>query len=177
MNSNNLFNLIKTHEETDIEHFDAIKHENSAKITPVYVYYMMQYKRLDEISQINEFKLSNGFLPEAGFLAGVKYAKKILDLNIKFDNFINNLQKELQEIKIAHLCIEAYDSITGDITITIGHKFESCEVPIKNNNVFIYDENFISGILETYTGFKYEIHKIGSWYVKNGNVMEKLIAA
>ena len=177
MNSNNLFNLIKVHEDSEIEHISMLKQEEPMKITPVYVYYMMQYKRLDEIRQIDEFDLSGGYLPEAGYLAGVKYAKKILDLNTKFDEFINNLQNELQEIKITHLCIEAFDSIAGDVTITIGHKFESCEIPIKNNNVFIYDENFICGILETYTRYKYEVHKIGSWYVKDGNVMEKLIAA
>jgi len=177
MNNSNLFNFIKVHEDSEIEHIHQLKHEESAKIQPVYVYYMMQYKRLDEISQINELSLSGGYLPEAGYLAGVKYARKILDLDTKFDDFIINLQKELQEIKITNLCVEAYDSITGDITITIGHKFESCEIPIRNNNVFIYDENFISGIIETYTGFKYEIHKIGSWYVKNGNLMEKLLAA
>jgi len=162
MNRKNKFNLFKSCDDFNIKHISEF--EKSPRITSVFVYQMLQFIKLDASSDLNEDELTNGFLPQAGFLAGIKYAKKILNMDVKFDDFVRNLQDELKAIKIAYLRIEAFDLVTGDLVITIRHEFESCEIPIKNNNVFIYDESFITGILETYTGKKYEVHKMDSWY-------------
>jgi len=123
----------------------------------------MQYTLLDTLS--NEFGLdkANGFFRKAGHLAGVEFASNVLDLNLDFDSFVSHLQETLKTLKIGVLRMELFNPENGEIVLTVGQDLDCSGLPITNENVCIYDEGFISGILETYTGKKYEVKEIDCW--------------
>ena len=87
----------------------------------------------------------------------------MLNLSLDFDNFIASLQKTLQELKIGILRMEAFDPDTGNIVLTVGQDLDCSGLPVTNENVCNYDEGFISGILESYTGKKYEVREVDCW--------------
>lgn len=96
-------------------------------------------------------------------MAGTEYAKNVLDMNVDFDMFVANLQKSLKELKIGIVRLEAIDPDTGKIILTVGQDLDCSGLPVTNENVCVYDEGFIAGILEVYTGKKYQVREIDCW--------------
>ena len=96
---------------------------------------------------------------QAGFLAGIEYAKYSLDLTVNFTTFVINMQKVLHD-KVGCQRIAAFTPSTGDIILTVGQESEHA---ITNEYVRIFDEGFIAGILQAYTGDKYNVREVGRW--------------
>ena len=130
---------------------------------PVLVYRLMQYTLMDVLSEEFGLEKANSFFYGAGHLAGVEFAKSTLNLKLDFNNFISHLQETLKQLKIGILRMEFFDADSGEITLTVAEDLDCSGLPITNENICIYDEGFISGILETYTGKKYSVKEIDCW--------------
>ncbi|MDR2174766.1 MAG: 4-vinyl reductase [Synergistaceae bacterium] len=130
---------------------------------PVLIYRLMQYTMLDVLSKQFGAEQANEFFRKAGYLAGTEFAKNVLDLTLDFDNFIASLQKTLQELKIGILRMEVFNPDSGNIVLTVGQDLDCSGLPVTNENVCNYDEGFISGILESYTGRKYNVREVDCW--------------
>jgi len=59
--------------------------------------------------------------------------------------------------------MEAFDPENGNITLTVAEDLDCSGLPITNENVCVYDEGFIAGILEAYTGSKYHVREVDCW--------------
>ena len=130
---------------------------------PVLVYRLLQYTLLDVLCKAHGLGKANEYFRQAGVLAGSEFAKHLVDLTVDLNAFVANLQKVLEELKIGILRMEAFDPETGNIVLTIGQDIDCSGLPITNENVCVYDEGFISGILEAYTGKKYDVREIDCW--------------
>lgn len=130
---------------------------------PVLVYRLMQYTMLDVMSKELGEDGANQYFYMAGFLAGSEYAKNTLDLSVDFDSFVASLQKSLQELKIGILRMEDIDQATGTLTLTVGEDLDCSGLPVSGENVCVYDEGFIAGILHAFTGKKYEVREVNCW--------------
>ena len=130
---------------------------------PVLVYRLMQFTMLDVLAKAHGGEQANEYFRQAGFLAGMEFAKNTLDLKADFNTFLANLQNTLQTLKIGILRMEAFDPDTGNIVLTVGQDLDCSGLPITNENVCSYDEGFIAGILETYTGKKYHVREVDCW--------------
>ena len=130
---------------------------------PVLIYRLMQYTMLDVLNKAHGSDQANEYFRQAGFMAGTEFAKHMLNLKVDFNTFIADLQKALADLKIGILRMEAFDSATGDIVLTVGQDLDCSGLPITNENVCVYDEGFISGILQAYTGKKYDVREVDCW--------------
>ncbi|MDR1116791.1 MAG: 4-vinyl reductase [Oscillospiraceae bacterium] len=130
---------------------------------PVIVYRLMQYTMLDVLTKEFGLEKANEFFYASGFLAGTEYAKNTLDTSLDFNSFISELQKSLKSLKIGILRMESVDPGTGEMILTVGQDLDCSGLDITNENVCTYDEGFISGILEVYTGKKYKVKEIDCW--------------
>ena len=165
MEINNVFMKGKKHEEFRWKNLGDIKEGRGdlGEEMPVIVYRLMQYTMLDVLSKALGLEKANEYFRNAGHLAGTEFAKNNLDLYVEFNVFIANLQKMLKELKIGILRMEAFDPKTGNIVLTVGQDLDCSGLPITNENVCIYDEGFIAGILEVYTGKKYDVREVDCW--------------
>jgi len=130
---------------------------------PVMVYRLMQYTMLDVLSKAHGHEKANEYYRQAGYLAGSEFAKNVLDLKVDFSTFLANLQKALLDLKIGVLRMEFFDADTGGIVLTVGQDLDCSGLPITNENVCTYDEGFIAGILEIYTGKPYKVREVDCW--------------
>jgi predicted hydrocarbon binding protein len=130
---------------------------------PVLVYRLMQYTMLDVLTEGLGANEADEYFRKAGFLAGKEFAKNVLDTKADFNSFILDLQKKLKEFKIGVLQIEEYDAESGSIVLTVGQDLDCSGLPITNETVCNYDEGFISGILNVYTGRKYDVREVDCW--------------
>ena len=130
---------------------------------PVLVYRLMQYTMTDTLTRELGREKANYFLKEAGYLAGTEFARNVLDVKVDFDTFIANLQKALVDLKIGILRIESVSEGAGEILMTVSEDLDCSGLPITGESVCDYDEGFISGILNVYTGKLYSVREIDCW--------------
>ncbi len=130
---------------------------------PVLVYRLMQYTMLDVLTKAYGEAQANVHFYDAGYLAGTEFAQNVLDLSLDFDGFVDNLQNALRDLKIGILRMEEFDPATGKMILTVGQDLDCSGLPVTDENVCVYDEGFIAGILKTYTGNNYEVREIDCW--------------
>ena len=136
---------------------------------PVLVYRLMQFTMLDVLARDFGSEKANDYLRGAGHLAGLEFTRNVMDITADFDTFVADLQKTLRELKIGILRLEVFDPETGEIILTVGEDLDCSGLPITGETVCDYDEGFIAGILEAYTGKSYAVHEIDCW--ANGDMV------
>jgi len=136
---------------------------NLGEEMPVVVYRLMQYTLLDVLSEKHGLENANDFFRMAGYLAGTEFSKNMLNLNLDFDSFISHLQETLKTLKIGILRMETTNKETGEMVLTVGEDLDCSGLPVTNENLCIYDEGFLSGILEVYSGKKYKVREVDCW--------------
>ena len=161
----NVFASDKKHNEFAWENLGDIKTGRGSlgEEMPVLVYRLMQYTMLDVMTKDLGEEGANKYFFDAGFLAGTEFAKNVLDLSVDFDAFVASLHQALIDYKIGIARVEAFDAETGNLMLTIGEDLDCSGLPITNETVCTYDEGFISGILEAYTGKKYDVKEVDCW--------------
>jgi len=130
---------------------------------PVLVYRLMQFTMLDVLTKQFGEEEANDFFRRAGFLAGTEFTKSLLDLTVDLNTFLSDLTKALADYKIGILRMEAFDPETGNIILTVGQDLDCSGLPITDETVCHYDEGFIRGILNTYTGKNYDVREVDCW--------------
>lgn len=130
---------------------------------PVAVYRLFQFTLKDVLAREYDEETACVLLRGAGHLAGTQLAKNVLDLSGDFDYFIANLTNKLKELKVGILRIEKADLNTMTFTLTVSEDLDCSGLPISGNTVCDYDEGFIAGILEAYTGKPFEVKEVDCW--------------
>ena len=165
MVNSNIFGKTIQHENFEWSNLGDVKagRGDLTEEMPVVVYRLMQFTMLDVMAKEMGLEKANEFFRSAGLLSGTEFAKNMLDLAVGFDAFISNLQKTLRDLKIGVLRVEDFDPETGDIVLTVAQDLDCSGLPITNENVCVYDEGFLAGILEAYTGKKYTVREVDCW--------------
>lgn len=130
---------------------------------PVLVYRLMQYAMLDVLTKAYGSEVANDHFRGAGHLAGSAFAENVLDTSLGFDAFVAQLQEQLKTLKIGILRMEFFDPETGGMTLTVGEDLDCSGLPVTNEAVCTWDEGFIAGILEVYTGKEYQVKETDCW--------------
>ena len=130
---------------------------------PVLVYRLMQYTMLDVLSKAHGPELANEYFRQAGYLAGMEFAQNAMDLTVEFNLWLSDLQKKLRELKMGILRVEDFHEESGEIVLTVGEDLDCSGLPVTGEEVCTYDEGFLAGILEAYTGSKYMVKEIDCW--------------
>ncbi|ABX41977.1 V4R domain-containing protein [Lachnoclostridium phytofermentans] len=130
---------------------------------PVFVYRLFQFTLKDILDREYDEETSNNLYRAAGHLAGTELAKNILDLSGDFDFFVANLTNKLKELKIGILRIEKADLDAFSFTLTVSEDLDCSGLPLYGETVCDYDEGFIAGILETYSGQPFTVREVDCW--------------
>ena len=136
---------------------------NLGEEMPVLVYRLMQFTLLDVLARDLGREKANHYMREAGRLAGTEFARNTLNLKADLNTFVASLQKTLEELKVGILRIESIDEKAEQLVLTIAEDLDCSGLRITGETVCDYDEGFITGILDTYTGRSYSVKEIDCW--------------
>lgn len=131
--------------------------------TSVVVYRLMQFTFKDIFSKELGKKKTQELYVKAGCLAGNEFCRNVLDSSMPFDEFISDLKEKLVALKVGVLRIEEADKETMQFTLTVSEDIDCSGLPIFGETVCDYDEGFIAGILEEYTGKKFIAKEVDCW--------------
>jgi uncharacterized protein len=136
---------------------------NLGSSTAVCVYRLMQYTLREVLIVKHGVEAANEVLVEAGKLAGAQFTRNMLDTRRDFEEFISELQARLKELNIGILRIESADLEKMHFILTVSEDLDCSGLPLVGETVCDYDEGFIAGILNTYTGREFQVKEIDCW--------------
>jgi len=136
---------------------------NLGETTMVAVYRLMQYTLRDVlIKEFNVDKAGELFV-KAGKQAGSEFCKNVLNTKLTFNEFIADLQQKLKTLNIGILRIEKADIEKMEFILTVEEDLDCSGLPVSGETVCDYDEGFIAGILNAYTGNKFDVKEVDCW--------------
>ncbi len=136
---------------------------NLGQTVPVLAYRLLQYTLRDVLITELGVNRTNDIIIKAGRLAGTHFCQNMLNRELGFDEFVAELQRTLKEQTIGLLRVEKVDLEKMRMTLTVAEDLDCSGLPFTDEVVCQYDEGFIAGILEAYTGKPFLVKEIDCW--------------
>jgi len=131
--------------------------------TRLEVYRLMQFAFRDIIEQHLGTDMTDQIFYEAGKLAGIAFYKNTLSGINDFNAFLKTLQETLISMGIGILRVEEADMDKGLLVLTVSEDLDCSGLPDIGNEVCTYDEGFIAGLLESFTGCPFRVKEVDCW--------------
>lgn len=136
---------------------------NLGLTVPVLVYRLLQYTIRDIMITELGVEKANEMIIKAGRLAGAQFCQNMLNNDLDFYEFVSQLQAVLREQSIGILRIEKADLENMIFTLTVEEDLDCSGLPFSDEVVCQYDEGYIAGIMEAYTGQSFYAKEIDCW--------------
>ena len=136
---------------------------NLGNKTSVVVYRLMQYTLRAVLEKEYGDEQTRKLLADAGRLAGIEFCKNVLDVSLPLNKFMAQLHNVLIDLEIGILKVEKSDAEKLRFVVTVSEDLDCSGLPIKGVTVCDYDEGFIEGIFNVYTGKEFSVKEIDCW--------------
>ena len=137
--------------------------ENLGELMPVAVYRLQQFNLMDEMTDQLGKEKAEEILRGAGFRSGYAFGMKMLSGVPDFNTFVSSLTDALRSFGIGILRVEKADLGNLDLVLTVSEDLDCSGLPILGDTVCVYDEGFIAGVLECYTGTVFDVAEVDCW--------------
>ena len=127
------------------------------------VYRLMQFTIRDVLEEEFGTEKADKVFYEAGRKAGKAFYEHLLNDCKEVKDFVKKLQETLKDLKIGIMRVESITSDAGKLVLTVDEDVDCSGLPELDFEICVYDEGFISGILENFTGSEYTVKEIDCW--------------
>jgi len=141
----------------------ALGRPNLGPTTRLEVYRLMQFTFRDVMEKHLGTEKTDQIFYEAGKLAGIEFYKKFFSDIKDFNGFVKKLQETLCEMGIGLLRVEKADLEKGAFILTVSEDLDCSGLPELGYDVCTYDEGFISGLFESFTGSAFKVKEVDCW--------------
>lgn len=127
---------------------------NLGRMVDITLYRLLQYTFRDVAERQLGTETCDKLFYDAGLLAGRFFFDRFMAEHAKaeLNDFVAELQKKLKELGIGILRIEKADIESGQFILTVSEDLDCSGLPDIGIEVCNYDEGFIAGIFQKYTG-------------------------
>jgi hypothetical protein len=136
---------------------------NLGPLTNVAVYRLMQYTMRAVLEKEYGNEKTRQILVEAGRISGMEFCKNMLDASLPLNKFVAQLQEKLLELLIGVLKVEKAEPDILSFVVTVSEDLDCSGVPVTGNTICNYDEGFIEGIFNVYTGKQFVVKEVDCW--------------
>ncbi len=127
------------------------------------VYRLLQFCMRDVLEQHYGTATTDELFREAGQLAGKAFFSKFCSGAKDLNELVRMLDQKFHEYGVGILRMEKVDMVNMRFTMTVDEDLDCSGLPDVQDVVCIYDEGFIQGILESFTGQKFEVREVDCW--------------
>jgi predicted hydrocarbon binding protein len=129
----------------------------------VEVYRLMQYTFRDVIERKYGTDVADEIFFESGRIAGTEFYRRYIGEQKDLGEFVKTLQSQLRDTGIGILRVEKSSADLGKLVLSVEEDLDCSGLPELDYEVCKYDEGFISGIMQSYTGNPYDVKEIDCW--------------
>lgn len=131
--------------------------------TRVEMYRLMQYSMRDVLGEAFGDEVACSLFKKAGKQSGVAFCTELLNKNLPLNEFLAQLHGTLLDYSVGILRVEKLDPVQLSLTVTISEDLDCSGLSDTNSTVCDFDEGFLEGIFEVYTGNTYTVREIDCW--------------
>lgn len=136
---------------------------NMGPTTSVAIYRLMQFTLRDSAIKHTNPEIAARIFYDAGYNSGCALYKNMILPVSDFNELINKLQKKLSELNVGILRIEEANIDDLTFTLTVSEDLDCSGLPLHEEAICTFDEGLIAGILESYTGTRFNVKEIDCW--------------
>ena len=136
---------------------------NLGDTTSARVYRLMQYTLRDVMIRRFGVETASLIFYEAGHKAGQEFCRNVLDTELPFEGFIAQFQQQLKELGIGIMRVEKVDLEELSMILSVYEDLDCSGLPVSNEMICDYDEGFLAGVMETYTGKALQAREVDCW--------------
>lgn len=136
---------------------------NLGPSTRLEIYRLMQFTFRDVMEQHLGAEKTDQWFYQAGKLAGTEFYQQHFGQFKDFNEFIKSLQYTLKDMGMGILRVEKADVEQSSFVLTISEDLDCSGLPELGYNICIYDEGFIAGLLESFSGHRFKVKEIDCW--------------
>jgi predicted hydrocarbon binding protein len=136
---------------------------NLGNATRVEMYRLMQFTLRDVIEARCGTEEADKIFYDAGKMAGQAFYEHFLTGTDDIREFVKKLQNTLRDMGVGVLRVESMTEGAEKIKLTVDEDLDCSGLPESDYEICVYDEGFISGILENFTGRQYLVKEIDCW--------------
>lgn len=136
---------------------------NLGPVTRLEVYRLMAFCFRDVLEQRYGAATTDELFYEAGKLAGSHFYANVIAPCEDFNSFIAKTQATLKEMAIGILRVEQADLDAGHLVVTISEDLDCSGLPDLDYETCVYDEGFLAGMLESFSGKSFRVKEIDCW--------------
>jgi predicted hydrocarbon binding protein len=130
---------------------------------PVLVYRLFEMAMHATLVQEYGQERADNIFRLAGHMAGKFFAENFLKKDQPFEDYVSQLQEKLASMRIGILRIERADLVDGKLQLSVYEDLDCSGLPVTDEQICVYDEGFIAGILEHYTDTPFTVREVDCW--------------
>lgn len=136
---------------------------NLGNLTRLEVYRLMQYTFRDVVEKRYGADETDRIFYDAGKLSGKHLYENMIAPVRSFDEFIKKVQDALKDLGIGIMRNEETNLEIGRFVVTISEDLDCSGLPEIEEEICNYDEGFLAGLFESYTGSQYQVKETDCW--------------
>lgn len=132
-------------------------------ITNLEVYRLFQFTLRDLLEQRFGTEVADDLFRSAGVMAGRAFFAKYLSSAKDVGELASMIQSRFREMAIGIVRFEDVDLDNMTFQLTVDEDLDCSGLPDTNDQICVYDEGLIKGILEAFTGKEFTVNEIDCW--------------
>ena len=131
--------------------------------TSVEAYRMFQFTLRDLLEQNYGADVTDDLFRQAGVMAGREFFKRFCNEAADLASLSNILRNTFINLGIGILRVEKADAQKMEFTFNVDEDLDCSGMPDTSEVICVYDEGFIKGILEEFSGKKFTVREVDCW--------------
>ncbi|MDR2184680.1 MAG: 4-vinyl reductase [Treponema sp.] len=131
--------------------------------TRIETYRLFQFTLRDVLEQRYGTDAADTIFREAGVLAGKSFFEKFLFDASDVASLANKIQESFNRFGIGIFRVEDAAADGGHFIFTVDEDLDCSGLPDTSDVICVYDEGFIQGILESFSGKGFDVREIDCW--------------
>ena len=127
------------------------------------VYRLMQFTLRDVLIRDFGVETADRLFSEAGKKAGEEFCRHLLPQTRNLSSFVVAVQRAMKDLGIAIFRVESAQYDKGSFVITLAEDLDCSGLPVCDEEICVYDEGFIAGLLEGFTGTEFTVKEVDCW--------------
>jgi predicted hydrocarbon binding protein len=141
----------------------SVGRPNLGNRTRVEIYRLMQFTFRDILEIKFGSNAADEIFYEAGMVAGREFYNHFLSEATDVSSLVRLIQDASREYGVGIFKVEKADELARNLVVTMSEDLDCSGLPETDFEVCKYDEGFIAGIMEAFTGKLYNVKEIDCW--------------
>jgi predicted hydrocarbon binding protein len=131
--------------------------------TRIETYRLFQFTLRDVLEQHYGTETADALFREAGVVAGKAFFERYLSGATDISSLANKIQQSFNDLGIGIFRVENSSSDGKHFIFTVDEDLDCSGLPDTADVICVYDEGFIRGVLESFSGRGFDVREIDCW--------------